>query len=302
MRTSHLTFMAAGAVSAAVSLVALPALAAGATAPPPDPDAVRDAAASALVAWAAGEGITLADPACTNPAAPEAGQALTCYATDDGGATLTFLTEVPADGVWVFAERPGAPTPGVQPPEGYPGDTATDETIAAPDASAPTGEFTQAEGNASLTAPTPDVGPASNFASPVPLGEPADVLGGWTLTVNSVTADANADVATADTLAEPPEDGTQYVSVEVTMAYDGDPANASVVEIAGLTGDNTLYLPSGGVNYEGIFQIGVDTPEPGSPITGDVVFEVASDQVDSLVLYARHYQSFDAPYVFFATQ
>jgi len=32
------------------------------------------------------------------------------------------------------------------------------------------------------------------------------------------------------------------------------------------------------------------------------VFEIASDQVDSLALYARDYQSFDAPNIFFATQ
>lgn len=255
MRSPRLTFMAASTVSAALGLIALPAFVAGAVAPPADPDALQDDAANALVEWAPGDGAALSEPACTVPAAPEPGQPIVCYATDGTGNTLAFLTVVPADGVWAFEVRPEATG---QPPAGYPAETA-------PDASAPDGEFTQAEGNAQLTAPTPDVGSTTNFASPMPIGEPAKVGGGWTLTVISVTPDAAADVATADTLAEPAVDGTQYVVIEMTVAFEGDPAAAGVVEIAGITGDNTLYLPSGGVNYDGLFQIGVDVPEPGNP-------------------------------------
>ncbi len=178
----RLIFMAASTASATtLGLIALPALVAGAVAPPAEPDALQDDASNALVEWASGDGATLSDPACTLPSAPEPGEPITCYATDGTGNTLAFLTVVPADGVRVFEVRPEAT--GVQPPEGYPADTGLGD-------SAPAGEFTQAEGNAQLTAPTPEIGPASNFASPVPIGEPADVGGGWTLTVNGVAPDA----------------------------------------------------------------------------------------------------------------
>src|SRR3712207_7673073 len=53
----------------------------------------------------------------------------------------------------------------------------------------------------------------SSFANPVPLGEEAEVGGGWTLRVVDVVPDATDQVLAANPFNEPPAEGRQFFLV-----------------------------------------------------------------------------------------
>lgn len=312
----------------------------GSAAPPTDDaDAWQELAAIGLVEWGVEQGLSLSTPACTQPNSAGVGEAITCYATSDDGTLLAFVTEIPADGAaFEFAERPAAITAattdpgaggattvaappttsgGVQPPAGYPG---TETTVAGPTApepgpapeSAPAGSaetppvsFEQGvdpfpPGDV-LDVPVPGTGPDTNFAAPVQLGALADLGAGWTMTINSVQPDANAAIAELDPDARPAPDGWQYVLLNVTMGYEGDPAPEvqSGVEVFAI-GDDVLYPETGYVFYDGVMTFD-DIPAPGETVTGDKVFLVPTDAAASLVVFAKNYRAFDLPYTFLAT-
>lgn len=303
-----------------------------AAAPPgDDADGWQELAAMGLVEWGATQGQALSTPACTQPNSPSVGEAITCYATTADGTVQAFVTEIPADGAaFEFAPRPapatGAATTapavvttsgGVEPPAGYPGTETTivgptapapasvpgSDVPTAPDESAPAFEqgvdpFPPGE---VLDVPVPDTGPATNFASPTPLGDTADLGAGWTMTINSVQTDANADVAANDVDAMPAPEGWQYVLMSVTMGYDGDPAPEvqSGVEVFAI-GNGVLYPETGYVFYDGVLTFD-DVPAPGETVTGDKVFLVPVDAADGLVIFAKSYRAFDLPYTFLAT-
>lgn len=228
-------------------------------------------------------------------------------------ATTTTVTPPEATTVPPVATTSG----GVQPPAGYPG---TEITTAGPTAPVPApapgpegptdlGEATPAfeqgvdpfpPGDV-LDVPVPDTGPETNFDTPVPLGETADLGAGWTMTINSVQTDADADVAAADPESRPAPDGWQYVLLNVTMGYEGDPAPEvqSGVEIFAI-GNDVLYAETGYVFYENVMTFD-DIPSPGETVTGDKVFLVPTDAAEGLVIFARNYRAFDLPYTFLAT-
>jgi len=90
----------------------------------------------------------------------------------------------------------------------------------------------EAFGGGETTVSAPDSSDASDDAevveegtreNPYPLGT-AITQGDWTVTINSVDLDANDALMDENLFNEKPDDGTVYIMVNVTAAYNGDNA------------------------------------------------------------------------------
>lgn len=147
-----------------------------------------------------------------------------------------------------------------------------------------------------------DVGTREN---PVPLGQSADVGGGWTLTVNSVNLNANDEVAAANEFNEPPPDGDVYVVVNITATFNGEGSDTAGVDIAAL-GEGTNAVSGAGTSekyavapdpiYDGFVEV-----FSGGTTEGNVVLEVPTADIDTLVLIGQSFLSFnDSDRKFFA--
>lgn len=123
----------------------------------------------------------------------------------------------------------------------------------------------------------PDAGRDEN--SPVPMGE-AIVLGSWRIGVSDALLDATDFILEYVDFNEPPDEGSQYVVVELSGVFLGDPFGQPVFDWA-LVGPDFEHIPAGlecGVVPESIYDVG-DVPT-GTQFTANVCFEVPSDQVD----------------------
>lgn len=137
--------------------------------------------------------------------------------------------------------------------------------------------------------------------SAVPLGQGAPV-GDWTVTVMSVTPDATQQLLDKDEFADPPQAGNQYVLVSVEATYDGTESSDFSMDVSwkfvGSKG-NTFGSPEGFVTPpDPIWNAG--EAFPGASVSGDLVFEVPSDQVTGGALMFEETFSFDDLRVFFA--
>lgn len=143
------------------------------------------------------------------------------------------------------------------------------------------------------SAPGGDVGTRGN---PVPLGQPAEVGGGWTAVVNSVNLNANDQVAAANQFNEPPADGSVFVLANVTVTYNGiEPSDTGGVnfEALGAATNTAINVGSGTLAV---------APEPlqaftevfqGGSLTGNVLLEVPVADIDTFVLIGHALLSFD---------
>ena len=140
----------------------------------------------------------------------------------------------------------------------------------------------------------------------MPIGQSASVGGGWTAVVNSVNLNANEVVASGNQFNEPPADGTVYVLANVTTTYNGDdPSDKTGVRFQAVGTSSNKVIDPGGSTYP-------TPPEPyqqltevfkGGSLTGNIVFEVPTADVDSLVLIGHALLSFnDDDRAFFATR
>jgi hypothetical protein len=137
--------------------------------------------------------------------------------------------------------------------------------------------------------------------NPVPIGTSADVGEGWTLSVNEVTLDATALVTGANMFNDPPPEGSVYVMVNITMAYNGpDDKAIDFFTVSGVTSsnvelntfDNFVVAPDA---YDGLAEVFA-----GGSKSGNIVFTVPAAEVDSLVLYTS--AGFGGDDVYFATR
>jgi hypothetical protein len=146
------------------------------------------------------------------------------------------------------------------------------------------------------TAPTGGpVGEAGTRTNPTPIGVVAPVGAGWTAIVNSVNLDATEVVMAANQFNEPPIAGSQYVLANVTVTYNGvEASDTSGVSFEAL-GPSNVALDAGGSTY-------ATPPMPlelftevfqGGSLTGDIVFEVPTTDVDDLVIIGHAFMSFD---------
>lgn len=153
----------------------------------------------------------------------------------------------------------------------------------------------------SVPVATGDVGTRDH---PVPLGTAAEVGYGWTMVVNSVTLDADADLAADDLWNEPPPPGSQYVMANVSLTYDGAEASDSAGVNLQALGASNVTLSQGGSTYAtppGALDLFTEVFQGGT-ITGNIVFEVPTTDVESLVIIGHAFMSFDdSERAFFAT-
>jgi hypothetical protein len=143
--------------------------------------------------------------------------------------------------------------------------------------------------------------------NPVPLGQPADVGEGWTAVVNSVNLKANEAVAAANPINRPPVEGSVYVVANVTVTYNGDAASDKTgVRFQALGAASNTVMDSGGSSYAVAPDpscIGVTEVFKGGSLTGNVVFEVPTADIDSVVMIGHALMSFnDDDRAFFATR
>lgn len=139
---------------------------------------------------------------------------------------------------------------------------------------------------------------------PVPIGTTASVGAGWTAVVNEVDLDATDLVMEANSYNEPPIRGSEYIIVNVTVTYDGvEPSDSGGVWFQAL-GSSNVTTDEGGSSY-------AVPPDPldsyaevfqGGSVTGELVFEVPTGDLDSVVIIGHAFMSFDdSERSFFAT-
>jgi hypothetical protein len=139
--------------------------------------------------------------------------------------------------------------------------------------------------------------------APLPLGDTARV-GNWDLTVVSAFPDAGEAVLAENPFNDPPTDGHQFFIAEIAATYRGADTESLFI---GLTFD---AVGNGGVAYDfsaycGVIPDPVDDfsdVSPGDTVTGNICWQVATDDADSLVLIAYPGFSFGDDRVFFSLE
>ena len=144
-----------------------------------------------------------------------------------------------------------------------------------------------------------DVGSARD--NPVPLGQEAQV-GDWKIKVVSATLNANDVVAGQNEFNNPPEAENQYVLVKVQATRTGEEPAAFLPDIY------CAFVGSGGTTFETAL---ADVPDnmskaaeasKGASISGNLVFQVASDQVPGGVVMMEQALSYQVTRLYFALQ
>lgn len=205
--------------------------------------------AAAFTEWGAANGQMVSSVACSIT------DVTTCYGLDASLSTITAMLN--PDGSFTLV-TPSSAT------------TATPTMITA----GPT---------MTTAAPSANVGTRD---SPVPVGVPADIGDGWTLTVNSVNLDATDEVVGGNMFNEEPPAGSVYVLINVTATYNGSDdktspfifmsgVTSSNVEISGL--DSFVVAPDAFDSLSDVFA--------GGSLTGNFALAVPSAELASLVLY-----------------
>ncbi|MGD9999946.1 MAG: hypothetical protein AB7U39_23760, partial [Ilumatobacteraceae bacterium] len=133
----------------------------------------------------------------------------------------------------------------------------------------------------------PQDGAASTSArrSPTPVATPADLGEGWTLSVDGPATDITDAVAAENQFNEPPPDGSRFVGMQVTYAYNGTEVAQPFSVIVNAVGDSNLQL-SGNC---GVVPGQLDTFSdvlPGGSVSGTLCFVVPEADLGSVVLYA----------------
>ena len=138
--------------------------------------------------------------------------------------------------------------------------------------------------------------PPGDRLNPYRLGRTAKLAQGWQMKVNSATIDADAAVeAVTDQYGNPmnssPPAGAQYTLVNVSMTYTGTGSRS----LPGYLDLAVLAVGAGNVGYtvDGCtpppLDLGSDfTPvSSGQTVTGNLCFEIASDDAASLLLQGQ---------------
>jgi hypothetical protein len=141
--------------------------------------------------------------------------------------------------------------------------------------------------------------PPGSRSNPYPLGTAATLQGGWQLKVNSALINADTEVEAVtdqygDPVNSPPPPGAQYTLVNVSMTYQGDyqgdPSSSLPVYLVGVQAEGA---GNAGYNVDGCRPPPLDldsdfTPvSSGQTVTGNLCFEIASNDAASLLLQGR---------------
>ncbi|HEX7099466.1 MAG TPA: hypothetical protein VF377_09490 [Acidimicrobiia bacterium] len=143
---------------------------------------------------------------------------------------------------------------------------------------------------------------SSRLADAVPVGEAAAV-GPWTLAVVEVIPDATQLVLAENRFNEPPEEGRQFYMARLEATFDGTESSTFWVDMSlKAVGDSSVayegFDGSCGVIPDPIDEAGETFP--GGSISGNVCWNVWSEDVGSLVMIAEESFTFDENRVFFS--
>ena len=137
---------------------------------------------------------------------------------------------------------------------------------------------------AALSGPQPGAASTNPRLGPTPMGTPADIGDGWTLTVGGPATDISDQVMAENQFNVPPPDGFRFIGVNVTYSYGGDGSASAFAVTTKAVGDSNLSLSSDCGVTPGEIDLTADIFSGGS-VTGLVCF-VAPAASPGLVLYA----------------
>jgi Divergent InlB B-repeat domain len=139
--------------------------------------------------------------------------------------------------------------------------------------------------------------PGSTRANPIPIGHAGVLFSGWLFKVLSVTPNATQQIVAIPGNWPPPA-GAQYFMLDVSATYTGGGSSDLALFPGGLNtigAHNAAYpLHTSGCEYQHL-------PPPvfppygslysGQTASGNICFEIASNDADSLLLYSGDYPS-----------
>lgn len=143
-----------------------------------------------------------------------------------------------------------------------------------------------------------DEGPFGSLESPVPLGYAAPLGDGWTLQIDAVTENANELIVAENMFNVPPAEGRQFLIARVTATNStGTPAvfdaRYRLRLVGGATG--TVYTAFAINDHCGV----IPDPFPddlipsGSRASGNVCWQVWTEDLPSLLLFNESYSELD---------
>lgn len=126
---------------------------------------------------------------------------------------------------------------------------------------------------------------------PIPLGHAGPLGGGWELRIDAVIENANAEIAEANMFNEPPAEGRQFVIARVTARNTSEaPAIFDALFRLRLVApaSGSVYTTFKLEDYCGVVPDMFPDAEiaPGEQLSGNVCWQVRSEDVDHLVLYS----------------
>lgn len=156
---------------------------------------------------------------------------------------------IAAIGTWLFGaamssfeeETTGSVTQTVEPEEPEEAEASTDEAV---EAEEPQGEVSD----------DPTVAEAGSRSNPLALGETVSSRD-WEVTVNSVTPDAGAQIASENQFNDPAPEGATYALINVSITYSGDDSRTP------LFGTDIAYVSGTGETISAFDQIVVAPDE-----------------------------------------
>tara|TARA_X000001036_G_C20597252_1_gene773447 strand:+ start:106 stop:1263 length:1158 start_codon:yes stop_codon:yes gene_type:complete len=169
--------------------------------------------------------------------------------------------------------------------------TTTTETPAVTDENpTTTTETTTTDAPTTTTAST-----EGTLGDPVLLGNGFTFSDNWSLLVTTVNFDAWAEIKEANMFNDPPDDGSTYVLIEVTLVYNGteDPANPWFDVEFGAVGQSGVgyeecdftVLPEELSNSLDVFS--------GGALKGNICFMVTNEDINNLTLYVSEFSFFE---------
>ncbi|MCE5254943.1 MAG: DUF4352 domain-containing protein [Actinomycetia bacterium] len=145
------------------------------------------------------------------------------------------------------------------------------------------------------------IGALGERRNPIPLGQEAEV-GDWKVKVVGAILDATRLVLETNMFNDPPEAGRRYVLVSLEATYVGKESSTFWLDMSYrfIGGKGDSFDTAAAVAPDSIMDEG--EVSPGACITGNLVFEVASDQLSGGTLLLEEAFSFEQTRVFFALQ
>lgn len=130
-------------------------------------------------------------------------------------------------------------------------------------------------------------GVTGTHASPVPVGQVADLGQGWRLQILDVIADGTAAVAAESSFNEPPPEGSAFTLVTVALGYFGveDPRSAFEITISAVGANNTELSSECGVIPQELD--GYSDMFAGAVVSGNLCFVTTPGDVPALQVYGE---------------